>query len=77
MTLIYELTAEGLQVSVRVLNLEDEMDVPLTVSWHPYLAIKDVSQAVIQSECPLRHVLMGDGAPRHGDLIPTGRTGSF
>mmetsp|Transcript_23738 Transcript_23738/g.54731 ORF Transcript_23738/g.54731 Transcript_23738/m.54731 type:complete len:387 (+) Transcript_23738:135-1295(+) len=73
-TLIYKLTSDGITVTVRVVNKEDQIDVPLTISWHPYLAVQDVSQAVIHSACPLRHVVMGDGAPRHGDLIPTGNT---
>jgi len=47
---------------------------PWTHSWHPYFAVTDVaaSSVIFDSRVSWAHVTMGPGAPRHGDLIPTG-----
>ena len=56
---------------------------PFFNSWHPYFKVADVAAARIELDgCAppglpsggWRHVVMGAGAPRLGDLIPTGHS---
>ena len=47
---------------------------PWTASWHPYFLVPDVSQAALEFDLSKawHHLICGPGAPRNGNLIPTG-----
>jgi galactose mutarotase-like enzyme len=56
-------------------------NLPWSSGWHPYFKVVDTSQTVVEfDKCspngnpPWNHIIMGEGAPRVGDLIPTGKT---
>ena len=70
-----------LSITVRAANLEPgpvAQALPFTASWHPYFQVSDVSAATIKfGSCDgggWRHLQVGPGGPRGGDLIPTGRS---
>ena len=62
----------------------DGRSLPWTTSWHPYFKVSDVSQARLKFDSgwnrtagggpAWNHIVCGPGAPRNGDLIPTGRS---
>ena len=68
-------------ITVRITNKEKVSPIPLTVSWHPYFIVSDVSRTEVRldtcgmglEERAWQRVVMGEGAPRGGDLIPTGQ----
>jgi len=79
----YSLSAGALTITTRATSLEASHAVPWFNSWHPYFAVGDVSQARVEfdkctpdwhASAPAQwsHITMGPGAPKLGDLIPTG-----
>ena len=81
--LTYTLSAGRLAIKTRATNLEDSRAVPWFNSWHPYFAVGSVAQARVEfdscapssmagASALWSHITMGPGAPRNGDLIPTG-----
>jgi len=73
------LGATTLTITTRAVNTQsDGGALPWTTSWHPYFLVSDVSRAKVAFDtCGAngwRHLLVGPGAPRGGDLIPTGAT---
>lgn len=72
-------------IRTRVTNVETSTSLPFFNGWHPYFRVADVSAARLRFDpcgSPVgatawRHVTMGKGAPRKGDLIPTGRTSAW
>jgi len=68
-----------LTITIRAVNMQtDGGALPWTASWHPYFLVSDVSAAKVRFDpCggnEWRHLLVGPGGPRGGDLIPTGHT---
>lgn len=66
-----------LRITIRALNTNtDGSALPWTTSWHPYFAVSDVATTKVAFDTcgggAWRHLLSGPGAPRVGDLIPTG-----
>ena len=69
----------ALRITIRAVNTQtDGGALPWTASWHPYFRVSDVSKARVEFDScgggAWRHLLSGPGAPRKGDLIPTGRS---
>ena len=75
---IYDHPATRLRITIRALNTRtDGGPLPWTASWHPYFAVTDVSTTKVSFDScggAWRHLLCGPGAPRGGDLIPTGQS---
>ena len=67
----YSLTASSFRVKVEARN-EGLEPAPFFMAWHPYFRVDDVPSAsiVLDPRCSWLHVLMEDGAPRRGTLIP-------
>ena len=67
-----------LNIHVHAINTMVDAPLPWTASWHPYFLVSDVSKARIEFDSKhngaWQHLINGPGAPRNGDLIPTGKT---
>jgi len=78
----YTLSAGSLTIGTRATSLEASHAVPFFNSWHPYFAVGSVPKALVEFDSCVpeslkanpawNHITMGAGAPRNGDLIPTG-----
>ena len=71
-----------LRITIRAVNTDTGgMALPWTTSWHPYFAVSDVSATRIRFDTcgggAWRHLRVGPGGPRGGDLIPTGKTSAW
>ena len=70
--------ASMLYITIKAVNTMKDSPLPWTTSWHPYFRVADVSAApVLFDNCngsKWRHLITGPGAPRKGDLIPTGKS---
>ena len=82
--LTYELFADGrFDVTVRAANVDraaTRRPAPWTFGWHPYFRVADVAAAAVRFDAcaaPWLHVDMTAGAPRAGDLVPTGAASAF
>jgi aldose 1-epimerase len=71
-------------IKTRVASLEERASLPFYNSWHPYFLVTDVSRARVKFDAcggsvdgAWRHVTMGEGAPRKGNLIPTGDSAAW
>eukprot|EP00755_Sulcionema_specki_P008861 Sspe_Gene.42082::Locus_20419_Transcript_1_1_Confidence_1.000_Length_1222::g.42082::m.42082/K01785/galM, GALM; aldose 1-epimerase len=74
--IVYTFRFYGLNITTRATNLmTDGSEVPFYHSWHPYVIVPDVSSTKVimdREQCDVVEVLMSPGAPRGGELIPTG-----
>ena len=80
--LTYALSAGSLSITTRATSLEALQAIPWFNSWHPYFAVGSVALARVELDscradnsttgAQWNHITMGEGAPRAGDLIPTG-----
>jgi len=82
----YSLSPGRFAIRTRAKSLEESEAVPWSNSWHPYFAVGSIAQARVEFDRCVpepasdvdagatlwNHVTMGAGAPRDGDLIPTG-----
>jgi len=76
LNITYMLSAEGFHLRASARNVqENDRALPFYFGAHPYFLVNDVSKAeVIFDNCTRwSHIEMSPGAPRQGDLIPTGR----
>ncbi|KAH3756285.1 aldose 1-epimerase [Pelomyxa schiedti] len=75
----YTLLPGEFQLSATIYNPMDADPLPVSFGYHPYFPAIDVSKVVIELDpcTKWNHILMGDGDPIHGSLIPTGQVESW
>ncbi|ETO09689.1 aldose-1-epimerase [Reticulomyxa filosa] len=73
--LTFELSAGGLSVFAKVVNLESKNAMPFYMGYHPYFNVQDVGRACIALDTRFGWVeLLTQGDLQTGPLIPTGQS---
>jgi len=81
-SLIYILDDEGFTLKYSMTHRKGQdsaMPLPMSTSWHSYLAVPDISTAVLELDrCSgWNHISVTNNSNTYGDLIPTGATKPF